>query len=429
MIVIESSSSASERSPGLIRRICLAIGLIALLSAVLPATATHAAVAADAQTRMREILFPVVGPNTSGDTFGACRSGCARGHEGTDIMAAKLTPIVAVRDAKVTGLETTAAPDGSQGNYIFITDDEGWTYRYIHINNDTPHTDDGANPSEWLVAPGIERGSRVRAGQLISWVGDSGNAEGTAPHLHFEIYTPDGEVINSYKSLRAATRLTAPLTPGAEAYSSSTARAAFVEALFTDFLGRTPSSAERTARVSRLSVSTREALIDEFATSDEWVRGLVDGYYQSTLGRSADEGGRAHWIRLIQSGRTPASVAAEFYASAEYHALAGGTDRAWISDLYAELLHRQPDPGGLEHWLKTRAAGTSRQRVASDFYQSIESRQTRVTGLYQALLGRAPDAGGRAYWAGLLADGHDLRLAKFLAASDEYVHRATVRFD
>lgn len=68
------------------------------------------------------------------------------------------------------------------------------------MNNDTPGTDDGMG---WGFAAGIEPGVHVEAGQIIGYVGDSGNAETTPPHLHFE-QRPDGEEINPYDHLRAA---------------------------------------------------------------------------------------------------------------------------------------------------------------------------------------------------------------------------------
>ena len=67
--------------------------------------------------------------------------------------------------------------------------------------------------------------------------------------------------------------------------------------------------------------------------------------------------------------------------------------------------------------------------VALRFYQSEESRFTRVAGLYQALLGRAPDPDGQAYWARRILRDGDLVLAADLAASPEYFDRAQVRFD
>jgi hypothetical protein len=413
------------RSPRSLAPGLLAAILAALLLAASIAPASAATVAPDANEVVRPIVFPVAGTNSYTDTFGACRSGCTRAHAGTDIMAAKLTPAVAARDATVTGLKDTATPDGSQGNYLILRDAEGWEYWYVHLNNDTPGTDDGANPKEWIFGPGITRGAKVKAGQLVGFVGDSGNAEQTAPHLHFEIRKPGGEVINPFKSLRAATRLTAPLVVTA----TMSPQEAFVRALHQDFLGRPASDVEVAGRLSELAGGrSRGDVVRSFAGSAQWVQALVDGYYRSTLGREADAGGRAHWIKVIQSGTSPATVAADFYASREYHARVGGTDPAWVADLYRELLHRTADAGGAAYWVSQLAAGVPRREVALAFYQSLESRQTRTTDLYQKLLGRDPDGPGRAYWAAQLADGQDLRLATNLASSDEYAARAVSRF-
>jgi putative cell wall-binding protein len=93
---------------------------------------------------------------------------------------------------------------------VSICGDDGRKYDYIHINNDTPGTDDAQGGPEFAFAPGLMRGGTVRRGQWLGAMGDSGNAEGTAPHLHFEIEDPaitdpyGTHQINPYKSLLAA---------------------------------------------------------------------------------------------------------------------------------------------------------------------------------------------------------------------------------
>ena len=60
-------------------------------------------------------------------------------------------------DGTVAYIKTTG--DGTGGNWLEIRDAQGWTYNYGHINNDTPGTDDGANPAAYRFAPGIVRGA------------------------------------------------------------------------------------------------------------------------------------------------------------------------------------------------------------------------------------------------------------------------------
>ncbi len=203
---------------------------------------------------------------------------------------------------------------------------------------------------------------------------------------------------------------------------------ALVEAVVRDFLGRPATAGERsTWSAHLLAGGSRAALAAAFANSDEWIGVIVDGLYRSTLGRGPDPAGRAHWTEVIRSGTTPAAVAAMFYASDEYWVRAGGTAQAWVTDLYAEVLGRTPDAGGLAFWV-SRTAAVGRAPVAYDFFQSVESRRDRVAALFRHLLGRSPDAGGWTYWAGVLADGRDVSLAVFLASSDEYADRAARRF-
>ncbi|MGH8992149.1 MAG: M23 family metallopeptidase [Acidimicrobiia bacterium] len=150
---------------------------------------------------VRRITLPVEGRVSYSDDFGDPRSG-DRTHEGIDMLVPKLTPLLAAADARVRRM--TIDDGTNSGNMLTLRDAQGWSYTYIHINNDTPGTDDGANPLEHAFAPGIEVGASVTAGQVVAFAGDSGNAEGTSSHLHFEIRRPDGTPINPFPSLRIA---------------------------------------------------------------------------------------------------------------------------------------------------------------------------------------------------------------------------------
>ena len=156
-----------------------------------------------------EMYFPIQGGATYGNNFGDPRSG-GRSHAGIDIMLPKMTPVLAVASGYVGWMHDGTDPDRPCCAFD-LNHDDGWESWYIHLNNDTPGTDDGLG---WGFAPGIERGARVEAGQLVGWVGDSGNAENTGPHLHFELHQPGPVVINPFDSLNAATVLDAPLGSG-----------------------------------------------------------------------------------------------------------------------------------------------------------------------------------------------------------------------
>ncbi|MFH1235866.1 MAG: VCBS repeat domain-containing M23 family metallopeptidase [Parcubacteria group bacterium] len=174
----------------LLQQLCIvaAIGIIAV-----PIT-----VAAE----VRPIVFPVIGSTRYSNDFGAPRSGHT--HQGNDIIGSKLQPLIAAVTGTIYHVEY---PQPSYGYAVFLRDSEGYRYWYIHINNDTPGTDDGQGGGMNAYAPGMRAGDPVTAGQLVGWMGDSGNAEGGISHLHFEIHRPDGTVINPFDSLNAATRI------------------------------------------------------------------------------------------------------------------------------------------------------------------------------------------------------------------------------
>ena len=161
-------------------------------------------------------IFPLVGQDgvdfAYSDTFGACRgSGCSRGHHGVDIgtYGVKGVPVVAAADGVIKYVNWSHTADDLNPERcctIAIEHANGWETWYIHLNNDTPGTDDGL---AWGIAPGIVPGVEVQAGQLIGWDGDSGNAEGTIPHLHWEVHV-DGVVVNPTPHADVAMRISAP---------------------------------------------------------------------------------------------------------------------------------------------------------------------------------------------------------------------------
>src|SRR3990167_6722305 len=165
--------------------------VICLFFALAPLTVTAA--------EIRDIIFPVIGSVSYTDDFGAPRSGHT--HEGNDLLGSKGLPLIAAVDGTI---RYVAWPEPDYGYYVSITDKDGYRYVYIHINNDTPGTDDGNGGGINAYAPYVESSYPVKAGQLIGWMGDSGNAESTTPHLHFEIRTPDGEAFSPYNSLQTA---------------------------------------------------------------------------------------------------------------------------------------------------------------------------------------------------------------------------------
>jgi murein DD-endopeptidase MepM/ murein hydrolase activator NlpD len=126
-------------------------------------------------------VFPVDGPVWYQDDFGAPRA-VGGGHTGNDVFARRGTPLVAVQDGTIAELRYRSLG----GNSFHLVNAEGDYFYYAHLMR---------------YAAGIQEGSAVMAGQVLGYVGNSGNAITTPPHLHFEIHPGGGSPVDPYPYL------------------------------------------------------------------------------------------------------------------------------------------------------------------------------------------------------------------------------------
>ncbi|WP_051241668.1 M23 family metallopeptidase [Azohydromonas australica] len=175
------------------------------LAVAAAAQGTEAAQEAEAQAMQadlavlaeRRLLMPVQGvaPAELRDTFGDGRDAGARPHEALDVMAPRGTPVLAVDEGRLVKL-FTSVPGGLT---IYQFDPSGrYAYYYAHLDR---------------YADGLREGMTLQRGQLVGYVGSTGNANPDAPHLHFAIFRlgPErqwwkGTAVNPYPLLAKAQR-------------------------------------------------------------------------------------------------------------------------------------------------------------------------------------------------------------------------------
>src|SRR5215208_2992637 len=179
------------------------------------AATTGAATAGTGKGVVPPLIFPVVGEVGYTDDFGDAR-GNGR-HEGNDLMAPKRATAVAVERGTVKFWTTSA----QAGCMLYLYGDSGTKYLYIHLNNDLTLDNDNAGKCVAGVAyaPGLKNGARVAAGQPVGFVGDSGDANGIASHLHFEVHPRGGDAVSPFPYLKRAKRLLVAAPPAGGAFT------------------------------------------------------------------------------------------------------------------------------------------------------------------------------------------------------------------
>ena len=161
--------------------------------------------------------FPVVGNVTYTNDWHDPRPG--GWHEGNDIMSVRHQPAVAFEAGWV---EKWSHPKGAVASCMLVLHGKsGMVYWYIHLNNDRgPHNDNDAGCRK-AYAPGLDYHDQVSRGQLVGFVGDSGDANGIQPHLHFEVQQAER---HADQPLRAPERREAPPLPPPRGQASATSR-------------------------------------------------------------------------------------------------------------------------------------------------------------------------------------------------------------
>ena len=125
-----------------------------------------------------DYLFPVAGPAQFTNDWGFARAG-GRTHEGIDLFAARGTPVVAVAD----GTLFNVGWNGLGGWRLWVRDTSGNGFYYAHLE---------------AYSPVAKEGAAVTRGTVLGYVGNTGDAQGTPTHLHFEIHPGGGGPVPPY---------------------------------------------------------------------------------------------------------------------------------------------------------------------------------------------------------------------------------------
>jgi len=393
---------------------------------------------------VRPIMFPVLpdpvlGKASWSDTYLAPRGG-GRHHEGQDLMGKKMLKLLACVDGTIVELKY-----GSGGNSLYLQGDDGWYYCYLHINNDTPGTDDAKNDRRYAFPDGVVEGTKVKKGDHIAYLGDSGNAEGSGSHCHFEIRMPNAKwyqasAVNPKYSLDKAEPAKlgggGPSTPpAADAFAPFAAASAFATRQAKDFLRVTPTASWVSSAAGRLDAGS--------VTPDDFIRSLLDEpaqahvvaptirLYLAYFLRRPETGGLNFWLGKAGSGFSLDNISQNFATSAEFENRYGKLGNAdFVRQIYRNLFDREPDAGGHLYWTHKLDHGksrgwTMRQLCESNEYVGRTADEVGVVSAFSAMLGRAPGADDYTNWTTMSRanTGALSMLIGILRKGDEYARR------
>ncbi|MCA9762066.1 MAG: M23 family metallopeptidase [Gemmatimonadetes bacterium] len=211
------------------------------------------------------LAFPVEGAGNGAiqSFFGADREAGRRSHQGIDIFAPRGTPVLAA----TAGVVRSTRPNSLGGNVVWLRDEQrGTSLYYAHLD-----------------AHAVVQGQRVEIGDTLGFVGNSGNARTTPPHLHFGIYRRGEGAIDPLPWVRLATATPGPLRADTTRLGAPARTAPRLAALRAG-----PSRRDTTLR----EVPAGTSVVVMAATSS-WYRVQLDdgtaGYVEANLVRSAVE--------------------------------------------------------------------------------------------------------------------------------------------
>tara|TARA_R110000796_G_scaffold219504_2_gene335523 strand:+ start:1608 stop:2204 length:597 start_codon:yes stop_codon:yes gene_type:complete len=169
-----------------------------------------------------------------------------------------------------------------------------------------------------------------------------------------------------------------------------------VSTLYRDFLLREPDEAGVNYWADRLDSGELDipSVINSITAGAEFqqeIQPVMDLYNVQFL-RPADPSGLAYWVNEIRNGLAIEEVASNFQASVEFETtISNLDDAAWLSQLYGNVVNREPDAEGLAYWQSMLADGMPRDALASTFLNSNESVEQATVRVLKPLLG--DDAG------------------------------------
>lgn len=218
-----------------------------------------------------------------------------------------------------------------------------------------------------------------------------------------------------------------PVLPGCT--STDTKNARYVCRVYLDLLGRAADPGGKAFWLRKVdadpSVAGRIGIIRKYQTTAEYNRRVVDDVYKTFLKRNPDSGGQAFWAEKIRKGANPDEIRTQVIGSNEYFTKSGGSPEGFAAAIYQQVTRTpatQPQITAVVNQIK---AGKTRSSIAAALLATKAGDTATVQGIYERYLRRTPPASEVTYWVNKLQAGTtELKLVESTVSSNEYFNRS-----
>ena len=215
-----------------------------------------------------------------------------------------------------------------------------------------------------------------------------------------------------------------PTLPGCREGEPANAR--YVCRVYLDLLGRAADPGGKAFWLRKVDAGEpRGTIIRKFQGTPEYARRVVDDVYRTFLQRNPDPSGQAYWAGKVQRGTNPDELRSQVIGSNEYWTKAGASPQSFAAALYQQVTRTPATSAQVAGIVSAIAGGRTRTSLAASVLASGAGDTATVQGIYERYLRRTPPASEVTYWVGKLQSGvTELRLIEAVIASNEYYRRA-----
>jgi hypothetical protein len=218
-----------------------------------------------------------------------------------------------------------------------------------------------------------------------------------------------------------------PVLPGCSTTDTKNAR--YVCRVYLDLLGRAADPGGKAFWLRKVDANPtaagRVGIIRKYQTTPEYNRRVVDDVYKTFLKRNPDKSGQTYWAEKVRKGANPDEIRAQVIGSSEYLTKSGGSSAGFAAAIYQQVTRIPATQAQIDAVVNQIKAGKTRTSIAAALLATKAGDTATVQSLYERYLRRTPPAAEITYWVNKLQAGTtELKLVESTVSSNEYFNRS-----